>query len=124
MSNKVKDIDIKNQAYYFSHDVINIKHFDANNVKIDERLYKNILIIYYIGYVMTKASKYVKVNSANLLHLIFIKMNGYFEEINGNKYLMLVPTNNSKENTKQYEDLPKVNTRDDSREWFLRSLLY
>ena len=57
MSNKVKDIDIKNQAYYFSHDVINIKHFDANNVKIDERLYKNILIIYYIGYVMTKALK-------------------------------------------------------------------
>ena len=57
MSNKVKDIDIKNQAYYFSHDVINIKQFDANNVKIDERLYENILIIYYIGYVMTKASK-------------------------------------------------------------------
>ena len=57
VSNKVKDIDIKNQAYYFSHDVINIKHFDANNVKTDERLYENILIIYYIGYVMTKASK-------------------------------------------------------------------
>ena len=31
---------------------------------------------------------------------------------------MLVPTNNSKENTKQYEDLPKFNTGDDSRERF------
>ena len=28
-------------------------------------------------------------------------MNGYFEEINGNKYLMLVPTNESKEITKK-----------------------
>ena len=44
MSNKVKDIYIKNQAYYFSHDVINIKHFDANNVKIDERLYEIFLL--------------------------------------------------------------------------------
>ena len=33
------------------------------------------------------------------------KMNGYFEAINGNKYLMLVPTNESKEKIKNYEEL-------------------
>ena len=32
-------------------------------------------------------------------------MNGYFEEINGNKYLMLVPTNESKEKMKKYGEL-------------------
>ena len=32
-------------------------------------------------------------------------MNGYFEEINGNKYLTLVPTNESKEKVKKYEEL-------------------
>ena len=32
-------------------------------------------------------------------------MNGYFEEINGNKYLALVPTNENKEKTKKYEEL-------------------
>ena len=32
-------------------------------------------------------------------------MNAYFEEINGNKYLMLVPTNESKEKIKKYEEL-------------------
>ena len=32
-------------------------------------------------------------------------MNGYFEEINGSKYLMLVPTNESKEKFKKYEEL-------------------
>ena len=31
-------------------------------------------------------------------------MNGYFEEINGNKHLTLVPTNESKEKIKKYED--------------------
>ena len=32
-------------------------------------------------------------------------MNGYFEEVNRNKYLMLVPTNESKEKIKKYEEL-------------------
>ena len=37
MSNKVKDIDIKNRTYYFFDDIINIKKFDPNNIKIDEK---------------------------------------------------------------------------------------
>ena len=32
-------------------------------------------------------------------------MNGCLEEINGNKYLTLVPTNESKEKIKKYEEL-------------------
>ena len=56
MSNRVKDIDIKNRTYYFFNDIINIKNFDPNNIKIDEKSYKNILI-YYIGYVTIKDSK-------------------------------------------------------------------
>ena len=59
MSNKVKEMDIKNQTYYFFDDIINIKNFDWNNVKIDEKSYKNILIS-YIVYVTIKHSKYVK----------------------------------------------------------------
>ena len=64
MRNKVKDIDIKNQTYYFFNDIINIKNFDPNNIKIDEKSYKDILI-YYIGYVTIRDSKYVKINSVN-----------------------------------------------------------
>ena len=33
------------------------------------------------------------------------KVNGYFEEIKGNKYLTLVPTNECKEKIKKYEKL-------------------
>ena len=102
MSNKVKDINIKNRTYYFFKDIIDIENFNPNNIKIDEKSYKNILI-YYIGYVTIKA--YVKVYSVNPLYLIFRYVNGYFEEINGNKYLTLVPTNKSKEKIKNYEEL-------------------
>ena len=84
MSNKVKDIDIKNCAYYFFNDIINIKNFDPNNIKIDEKSYKNILI-YYLGYVTIKDLKYVTINSVNPLYFIFSNVNGYFEEINRSK---------------------------------------
>ena len=46
MSNKVKDISIKTHTYYFFNNNINIKNFDPNNVKIDEKPCKNILIYY------------------------------------------------------------------------------
>ena len=104
MSNKVKDIDTRNRIYYFFNDIINIKIFDPNNIKIDEKSYKNILI-YYIGYMTIKDSKYVKINSVNPLYLIFNKVKEYFVEINGNKYLTLVPTNEIKETIKKYEEL-------------------
>ena len=59
ISNKVKDIDIKNRTNYLFNDIINIKKFDPNKIKIDEKSYKNILI-YHIGYVTIKDLKYVK----------------------------------------------------------------
>ena len=51
-----------------------------------------------------KDLKYVKTNSVNPLYTIFMKMNGYFEEVK-NKYLTLVPTNKSKEMIKKYEEV-------------------
>ena len=52
-----------------------------------------------------KDSKYVKIYSVNPLYIIFRNVNGYFEEVNGNKYLTLVPTNESKEKNTKYEEL-------------------
>ena len=82
---------MKNQTYYFLDDIINIKHFDADLLKIDKKSYKNI-DIYYIGYITMKNSDYVKINSVNTLYLIINKVDGCIEEINGNKYLTLVST--------------------------------
>ena len=41
----------------------------------------------------------------NPLYLIIGKVNGYFKQINRNKYLTLVSTNKSKEMVKKYKDL-------------------
>ena len=43
----VKDINVQNRTYYFFN-IINIKDFDPNNIRIDKKSYKNILI-YYMG---------------------------------------------------------------------------
>ena len=108
MRNKVKDLDIRSRTYYFFNDIINIKEINPNNNKIDENSYKNILI-YYIGYVMIKGLKYVKIYSVNYLYFpfyfIFNKVNEYFTEININKYSTLVSTNESKEENKKCEEL-------------------
>ena len=101
MNNKDKDMDIKNRTYYFFSDVINTKNFEPSNSKIDEKSYKNILV-YYIGYVTIKDVKCITINSVHPLYLNFSKVNGYFKEVNKNKYLMPVPTNEIKEKIKQY----------------------
>ena len=73
MSNKVEEIDIKNQTFCVFNDNINIKNFDPNNIKLDEKSFKDILI-YYISYLTIKSSKYIKINNVNLSYLIFSKV--------------------------------------------------
>ena len=60
MSNKFKEIDIKSRIYYFFENIINIKNLDPNEIKINEKSHKNI-VIYQIEYV-------------NPLHLIIDKI--------------------------------------------------
>ena len=71
MSDKVKDISIKIDTYYIFDDIINIKNFHPNIIKIDDKSNKNILI-YYIGYVTIKYLKYVKINNVKkILYTLF-----------------------------------------------------
>ena len=82
----VKKINIKNRKYYFFYDMIKIKDFNPDLLKIDKKSYKNIDIYYYTGYITMQDLDYVKVNSLNTLHFIIDKVDGYMEEKNGNKY--------------------------------------
>ena len=52
-----------------------------------------------------KDLKYVEIKCVNPLYFIFNKVNEYFEESNRNKYLILVPTNESKTRIKSREEL-------------------
>ena len=62
----------------------------------------NIKIILFTALAMLQ---YVRINIVNILYLIIAKIDKYFEDINGNKYLVLVPADESKEimkNMKNY----------------------
>ena len=65
----MKQIDIKNRTYYFYNDMINIKKFDSNLLKIDKKSYKDIGI-YNIGYIISKTiDDYENIYSVNPLYL-------------------------------------------------------
>ena len=101
----VKSINIKNRTYYFFNDMINIKNFDSNLLKIDKESYKNV-DIYYIGYIaIKKIDDYENICSVNPLYLIVNAANGYTEEENGSKYLVLDSTDKNKEVLKKYTEL-------------------
>ena len=50
---RVKEINIKNQTYYFFDDMIDIKNIHSNLLKIDKKSHKHI-DLYYIGYITIK----------------------------------------------------------------------
>ena len=62
----IKEINIKNRTYYFFDDMIRIKDFNPDLIKIDKNSFKNIGI-HYIGYITIKDFDYVKINSVNLV---------------------------------------------------------
>ena len=49
----INQLNIKNNTYYFYDDIINIKNYQSNLLKIDEKPYKDF-DIYYIGYITIK----------------------------------------------------------------------
>ena len=75
----VKSINIKNRTYYFFNDVINIKSFDSNLLKID----KGICYIWILYILIKKIDDYENVYSANPLHVIVNTTDGHIEEKNG-----------------------------------------
>ena len=91
---KVKQINIKNQTYYFYNDMINLKNFESSLLKACKKHYKGINI-YYIGYITIKEiGDYENFHSVNPLYLLVNDASGYIEcnsieEKNGKKYLIL-----------------------------------
>ena len=97
----VKQIDIKNQTYYFYNDMVDMKQFDSNLLEIDKKLYKDIGI-YNIGYItIKKIDDYENSYSVNPLYLTTAHTSGYVEcnfveEKGGNKYLVFNSTDENK----------------------------
>ena len=104
---QAKEINIKNQTYYFFNDMVDIKIFHSNLLKIDKKLYKDI-DIYYIGCItIKKFGDCENSHSVNLLYLIINQASGYIEKKKkGNKYLIFDNSvDENKEVLKKYTDL-------------------
>ena len=63
--------------------------------------YRKILLHWICEVLIVQINKNTSVNT---LYLIIHKINGYIEEINGDKYLNLVPTNGSKDTMKSMKN--------------------
>ena len=96
-----KQINIKNRTYYFYNDLINIKNFDAKNLKLDKKPSMG-LDIYYIGYVDKKLAW--NVDGVNTLYLTINRIDELIEEKNGDKYLNISNTNRNSEALKKYSE--------------------
>ena len=91
----IKQIDIKNRTCYFHNDMIDIKTFDSDLLKIFATLDK---CIYNIGYIaIKKIDDYENTYSVNPLHLTISHASGYIEEKDVNKYLFFNSTDENKE---------------------------
>ena len=97
----VNQMNIKNKTYYFCNDLINIKDFDAKNLKLDKKTSMG-LDIYYIGYVDKKTEW--NVNSVNPLYLMINRIDGLIAEKNDSKYLNIVDTGKNSEVLKKYNE--------------------
>ena len=92
----MKEINIKHRTYCFFYDMINIKDFNSDLLKLDKMSYKNITI-YYIGYVTLKYFKYVSIHRVKPLYFIVDEVHGSTEEKSGNEYLVFASTDKNKE---------------------------
>ena len=102
---KVKELNIKNRTYYYFNDIINIKDFHSNLLRIDKKQYKDINI-YYIGYItVKKIGDCENISSVNPLYLIIHSATGYFKEKYSEKYLVLNSTEKYDEVKKEFETI-------------------
>ena len=72
-----KQLNIKNRTYYFYNDLINLKDFDPNLLKLDKKLSTDISI-YYIDCV-TKKPEY-NIDSVNPLYLLISELDGFIKK--------------------------------------------
>ena len=91
----VSELNIKNRTYYFLNDLINILNFESINLKLDKKIWKDIIIWdiiyigYYIGYIDKNKPKDWQVRTVNPLYLMINKVFCSVEDENCVRYLKI-----------------------------------
>ena len=89
---KIKELNIKNRTYYYFNDIINIKDFHSNLLRIDKKQCKDIDIYYIVDITVKKIGDFENINSVNPLYLMIHPAAGYFKDKYGEKYLIIDST--------------------------------
>ena len=87
---EVKELNIKSRTYYYFDDIIDIRKFESNLLKIDKKLHRDF-DIYYIGYNTNKKLSncncncdcdcdYENIQSLKPLYLIIRSTTGYLKK--------------------------------------------
>ena len=79
-NNKFKKVCIKNRTCYYFDDTIQLEDFDLDNIVIDEKSHKNILI-YDISYKTLIGPKPLRIK--------FDKIDGFLKIYDGTRYLTI-----------------------------------
>ena len=87
----VESLKIKSKSHYFWDDMIYLKDFDVNLIKIVKRESRINVDIYYLGHVVKK----YYINSINPLYLIVRRVLGHVEKIAGtnDRYFVVADDN-------------------------------
>ena len=102
---QVKEINIKNETYYFFNEIITIDVFDPKLLKLEKKSYKNI-DIYYMRYItINKMDVDENIYSVNPLYLIIREADGHIEEKSGSKYLVFNSTDENRKSIKKHAEL-------------------
>ena len=87
---ETKQINIKNQTYYFYNDIRNLDEFDRSKIKVDKKIFNDI-DIYYLGYEYEKKiTECNEINSVNPLYLKIKDMKGQFKKGKGDNVCYLI----------------------------------
>ena len=79
-NNELRKVPVKNRTCYYFSDIIKLEDFDLDNILIDEKSHKNILI-YDISYKTLIGSKPLRIR--------FDKIDGFIRIYDGTRYLTL-----------------------------------
>ena len=113
---EVRDLNIKNRTYYYFNDIIDIKKFMPNLLKVGKKSHRDFDIC-YIGYdTIKKFNNCKNIHSVNPLCLVIHSATRYFKEEYRAKYLILDPIEKYEEVLSEIKS--KIKTINDGREIF------
>ena len=88
----VISVNIRNRKYFYFDDMTIVDNFYSQNIKVNKKSYKSILIFYI---------RYKAPNGVKPLNIIFNEINGYIEDNNGRKYPTLTTIDENKDMLKK-----------------------